>query len=60
VESPRNKAVLNLAYKWGNFGISATTTYTGRVTLDDQFLVSAFDNPRICRRSVRTPPPTSS
>jgi hypothetical protein len=38
VESPRNKAVLNLAYKWGNFGINTTTSYTGRVTLDDQFL----------------------
>jgi outer membrane receptor protein involved in Fe transport len=46
VESPRNKAVLNLAYKWGNFGISTTTTYTGRVALDDQFVKSAFDNPQ--------------
>jgi len=45
VESPRNKAVLNLAYKWGNFGLSTVTTYTGRVALDDQFVKSAFDNP---------------
>lgn len=43
VESPRSKAVLNLAYKWGNFGISTTTTYTGRVGLDDQYLAN-FDN----------------
>jgi iron complex outermembrane receptor protein len=46
IESPRNKAVLNLAYKWGAFGISGTTTYTGRAGLDDQFLKANFDNPQ--------------
>jgi iron complex outermembrane receptor protein len=46
VESPHNKAVLNLAYKWGNFGINATTVYTGRVSLDDQFL-NTYDNPEL-------------
>lgn len=46
VEAPRNKFVLNLAYKWGAFGISSTTTYTGRVGLDDQFLKANFDNPQ--------------
>jgi outer membrane receptor protein involved in Fe transport len=46
VESPRNKAVLNLAYKWGAFGFSGTTTYTGRSGLDDQFLKANFDNPQ--------------
>lgn len=44
VESPRNKAVLNLAYKWGNFGISTTTSYAGRVGLDDQFL-NTYEHP---------------
>ncbi|HEU4376227.1 MAG TPA: TonB-dependent receptor [Telluria sp.] len=44
LESPRNKAVLNLAYKMGAFGISSSTSYTGRSSLDDQFLVN-FDNP---------------
>ncbi|TFW19101.1 TonB-dependent receptor domain-containing protein [Duganella callida] len=46
VESPRNKAVLNLAYKWGAFGINTTTSYTGRVKLDDQFL-NTYDNPEL-------------
>jgi len=36
--TPKHKAVLNLAYKWGAFGISSTTTYNGKVALDDQFL----------------------
>ncbi|MEV4780179.1 TonB-dependent receptor domain-containing protein [Burkholderia sp. LMU1-1-1.1] len=45
LESPRNKAVLALAYKWGPVGISTTTTYTGRSKLDDQFLIN-FDNPQ--------------
>jgi len=36
--TPKHKAVLNLAYKWGAFGISTTTTYNGKVSLDDQFL----------------------
>ena len=45
LESPRNKAVLNLAYKWGPLGISTTTSYTGRSKLDDQFVIQ-FDNPQ--------------
>jgi outer membrane receptor protein involved in Fe transport len=36
--APKNKAVINLAYKVGPFGISSTTTYNGKVALDDQFL----------------------
>ncbi|MRV75579.1 TonB-dependent receptor [Duganella sp. FT92W] len=36
--TPKHKAVLNLAYKWGAWGISSTTTYNGKVALDDQFL----------------------
>ncbi|MTW04926.1 TonB-dependent receptor plug domain-containing protein [Pseudoduganella ginsengisoli] len=36
--TPKHKAVLNLAYKWGDWGISTTTTYNGKVSLDDQFL----------------------
>jgi outer membrane receptor protein involved in Fe transport len=46
VESPRNKAVLSLAYKWGSFGLSTTTTYTGRVGLDDQFL-NTYEHPEL-------------
>lgn len=34
----KNKLQLNLAYKWGSFGISSTTSYVGAVALDDQFL----------------------
>jgi outer membrane receptor protein involved in Fe transport len=45
IESPRNKAVLNLAYKWAGFGLSTTTSYTGRVGLDDQYLAN-YDNPQ--------------
>jgi iron complex outermembrane receptor protein len=44
LESPKNKAVLNLAYKLGAFGFSSSTSYTGRSALDDQFLAN-FDNP---------------
>ena len=44
-QSPKNKAGLNLAYKWGPIGISGTTTYIGRSYLDDQFLAQ-FDLPR--------------
>jgi len=46
VEAPKNKAVLNLAYKYGAYGISSTTTYTGRVGLDHLFLQANFDNPQ--------------
>ncbi|KQN79071.1 TonB-dependent receptor [Duganella sp. Leaf61] len=46
VESPRNKAVLNLAYKWGDFGINSTTSYTGRAGLDDQFL-NTYEDPQL-------------
>lgn len=42
--TPKHKAVLNLAYKWGPWGISSTTTYNGKVSLDDQFL-KQFDLP---------------
>ncbi|SFV10732.1 TonB-dependent Receptor Plug Domain [Pseudoduganella namucuonensis] len=48
--TPKNKAVVNLAYKWGAFGINSTTTYYGKVALDDQFLAQ-FDLPA---RSVST------
>ena len=44
LESPKSKAVLNMGYKMGAFGISGSTSYTGRSALDDQFLVT-FDNP---------------
>ncbi|WP_332851495.1 TonB-dependent receptor plug domain-containing protein [Duganella sp. S19_KUP01_CR8] len=40
INAPRNKAVLNTAYKWGSFGATWTATYTGPVALDDQFLKS--------------------
>ncbi|MFC3374942.1 TonB-dependent receptor domain-containing protein [Rugamonas sp. CCM 8940] len=34
----RNKAVINLAYKWGAWGVTSTTSYTGPSALDDQWL----------------------
>nr|WP_315221208.1 TonB-dependent receptor [uncultured Duganella sp.] len=40
INAPRNKAVLNTAYKWGNLGATWTATYNGPVALDDQFLKS--------------------
>ena len=40
INAPKNKFVLDLAYKWGAFGVSSSTTYTGPVALDDQFLKS--------------------
>ena len=44
VGAAKNKANINLAYKWGSFGISSTTTFIGRSSLDDQFLAQ-FDLP---------------
>jgi outer membrane receptor protein involved in Fe transport len=40
VNAPRNRAGLNLAYKWKQLGINWVTTYNGPVSLDDQFLKS--------------------
>jgi outer membrane receptor protein involved in Fe transport len=40
INAPRNKAVFNAAYKIGSFGATWTATYTGPVSLDDQFLKS--------------------
>ncbi|MGV7208814.1 TonB-dependent receptor domain-containing protein [Oxalobacteraceae bacterium A2-2] len=54
LESPKNKAVINLAYKWGNFGLAATTTYTGPVVLDDQFLAQYNLAPGAVRVGSRT------
>ena len=36
----RNKAVINLAYKWNKFGAHMTTSYTGSGALNDQFLLT--------------------
>jgi outer membrane receptor protein involved in Fe transport len=38
--APRNRASVNLAYKWKDLGVSWVATYTGPVSLDDQFLKS--------------------
>jgi outer membrane receptor protein involved in Fe transport len=43
--APKHKAVLDLAYKWGAFGVNSTTTYNGHVALDDQFLKSLSITP---------------
>jgi iron complex outermembrane receptor protein len=43
LESPRHKAVLNLAYKVGPYGVSGSTSWTGRSALDDQF-INTFEN----------------
>ena len=44
IGAAKNKANLNLAYKWGSFGISSTTTFIGASALDDQYLAQ-FDLP---------------
>ncbi|QGZ41465.1 TonB-dependent receptor-like protein [Pseudoduganella flava] len=41
----KNRASLNLAYKWGPVSISGTTQYIGKAALDDQFLAQ-LDIPR--------------
>jgi iron complex outermembrane receptor protein len=40
----KNKATLNLGYRWGAFNLSSTTTFIGASSLDDTFLKS-FDLP---------------
>lgn len=45
----KNRAVLNLAYKIGQFGISGATTYYGKSALDDQFL----SGEGLARNSIR-------
>ncbi len=43
--APEDRAVLNLGYNVGKFGGNLTTTYIGKVSLDDQFL-DQFGLPR--------------
>lgn len=38
VGQAKNKGSLNLAYKWGPWGLSGATTFIGKSALDDQFL----------------------
>ncbi len=38
IGAAKNKGVLNLAYKMGNWGISGATTFISKSALDDQFL----------------------
>ncbi len=40
--APKNKALFDIGYKWNQLSVSATMTYLGRSSLDDQFL-SGFD-----------------
>ena len=54
INAPRNKAVFNAAYKWGNIGATWTATYTGPVALDDQFLKSLEIAPGAVRVGSRT------
>ncbi|MEJ1960222.1 MAG: TonB-dependent receptor [Gammaproteobacteria bacterium] len=44
VNVPEDRAVLNLNYHFGKFGATVTTTYIGKVALDDQFLAQ-FNDP---------------
>jgi len=46
IGSAKNRGSLNLAYKWGKFGISGSTTFISKSALDDQFLVSVLEVPR--------------
>lgn len=52
--TPKHKAVLNLAYKWGPWGVSSTTTYNGKVYLDDQFLKGFEVAPRSAGIGAKT------
>lgn len=54
VNAPRNKAVLNAAYKWRDFGLNWTATYNGPVALDDQFLKSLEIAPGAVKIGSRT------
>jgi outer membrane receptor protein involved in Fe transport len=40
IGAAKNKAVITLGYKWGNFNLSSNTTFIGRSMLDDSFLKS--------------------
>jgi outer membrane receptor protein involved in Fe transport len=44
IGAARNKALLDIGYKWNNLNVSATMTYIGRSALDNTFL-SGFDLP---------------
>lgn len=46
VGAARDRISLTLGYKFGPFGITSQTTYIGKSSLDDQFLLSNFDLPR--------------
>jgi iron complex outermembrane recepter protein len=39
VGAAKDRLGLTLGYKWGPFGVSSQTTYIGKSTLDDQFLL---------------------
>jgi outer membrane receptor protein involved in Fe transport len=45
VGSAKNRASVNLAYRWGPWSVSGATTFIGKSALDDQFLAQ-FDLPR--------------
>jgi outer membrane receptor protein involved in Fe transport len=42
IGAPKNKALFDIGYKWNQLSVSATMTYIGRSSLDDQFL-AGFD-----------------
>ncbi|CAH0168498.1 Colicin I receptor [Massilia sp. Bi118] len=44
IGAPKSKALFDIGYKWNQFSVSATMTYIGRSSLDDQFL-AGFDLP---------------
>jgi outer membrane receptor protein involved in Fe transport len=48
--APKNKALFDIGYKWNQLSVSATMTYIGRSSLDDQFL-SGFD---LAPNSIKT------
>jgi iron complex outermembrane receptor protein len=54
IGAPKNKALLDLGYKWNQFGVSATVTYIGRSSLDDQFLASYDLAPNSVKTGSRT------
>lgn len=44
IGAAKNKATLNLGYRWNGFNVQSTVSYIGKSYLDDQFL-SQFDLP---------------
>lgn len=54
IGSAKNKATLNLGYRWNGFNIQSTVSYIGKSYLDDQFLLQNELAPRSIGIGSRT------